>query len=955
MAYIEMSSLLVILTNLRNRHFFLLDCLLFGLTPFLAVEFRCLDICPDFHRYTNQLLIITPVFLLIKVIFMLRNGFYNRFWRYASVDELVDIGLILGAATLTQTLVFHGIRFFADTGVDLLPRSLPITEGLLATVLVGLTRFSIRITEEVAIQARYRNKPGERVLIAGAGSAGISLLQTIQHDRHLQFTPIGFIDDNPRKQGMRVRGLPVLGNRRNLADIVNKHRINSVLIAMPSASGAVIRDIVQFCQCLGIKTKTLPGLNEILGDTIRLETLRSVKIEDLLRRDPIQTDFHRISSFLKGQRVLITGAGGSIGSELCRQILKCEPTEILLLGHGENSIFLIHQELQQILETYHRDPHTPKPILKTCIADIRFRDRLNHVFATFRPDVVFHAAAHKHVPLMELNVPEAITNNILGTRNLVDAALLAGVEHLVMISTDKAVNPTSVMGVSKRVAEMLVLRAAQQTQRAFVVVRFGNVLGSRGSVIPTFLQQIAAGGPITITHPEIRRFFMTIPEAVQLVLQASVLGHGGEVFTLDMGDPLKILHLAEDLIRLSGYQVNQEIKIVFTGLRPGEKLFEELFISGENYQKTKHEKILIATNASQFVAPDLDAGIHALLGAAQHNDQALIVALLQRLVSEYTPEPIRLGSQTVLPGLPATAAPATTFTPPATSRPQQPQQEVLETSKWIASGFARATTNNDFPMPGLELHYQPILGLKSQKVVGFEALLRCSHPQKGLLLGKECLDMAATQNLIAQVGNWAVAKVCAQAAAWHEFYDHCEALQVSVNLSSQEFYQPDLIPWLQAALAKVPLDPAHLHLEIPGFVLAEEPELAADILLRLKRIGLRINIDNLCDRDLVSNAWQRFIQHLRVPVDQVKLDRSFVQQIDPESQTRWQASGLSLHSTAQRLGAEMVAVGIDDSCQLPYLESIQCHYAQGFWFSAPVNAAEAHRFLESTPRQRMAV
>jgi FlaA1/EpsC-like NDP-sugar epimerase len=335
---------------------------------------------------------------------------------------------------------------------------------------------------------------------------------------------------------------------------------------------------------------------------------------------------------IRDKRVLITGGGGSIGSELCRQVLHCEPAQLIILGHGENSVFDIHNELQRML--LNRQNGGNSTYLDAVIADVRFADRLHTIFQTYRPQIVFHAAAHKHVPLMETNPVEAITNNVMGTQNLLTAAQAADTEHFVMISTDKAVNPTSIMGASKRIAELLVHRAAMVSGRPYVAVRFGNVLGSRGSVVLTFKKQIAMGGPITVTHPEMRRYFMTIPEAVQLVMQAATLGRGGEVFTLDMGEPIKIADLARDMIELSGLEVGHDIDIVFTGSRPGEKLYEELFVPGEEYYRTQHEKIFIARNASTFVTEDLDEALYRLFQAAQQNDITHILRALHILIPQ---------------------------------------------------------------------------------------------------------------------------------------------------------------------------------------------------------------------------------------------------------------------------------------------------------------------------------
>jgi FlaA1/EpsC-like NDP-sugar epimerase len=451
---------------------------------------------------------------------------------------------------------------------------------------------------------------------------------------------VGFLDDDPQKRDMRILGLPVLGDRRDLGDIVEQYAIDRVIIAIPSAPGQVIREIADLCEAAGVGVKIVPVLGELLDGTIDLRQLRDIQVEDLLRRAPVQIDAAAVGDLVRGKRILITGAGGSIGSELCRQIARHNPAELILLGHGENSIFEVHQELLELLAAPKPGGGgtRPQPTITPIIADVRFADRLKALFLEHRPDVVFHAAAHKHVPLMEANPAEAITNNVLGTRNVLDAALAANTPRLVMISTDKAVNPTTIMGASKRVAELLVHRAARQAGRAFVAVRFGNVLGSRGSVLPIFKRQVAAGGPLTVTHPEMTRYFMTIPEAVQLVLQAAVLGRGGEVFVLDMGEPVKIVDLARDVIELSGLQLGRDIAIAFTGLRPGEKLYEELFDPDEHYGRTRHAKIFTADNADRFVPLHLDDAVARLRAAAAAHDRAAIVAELRDLVPGFQPK-----------------------------------------------------------------------------------------------------------------------------------------------------------------------------------------------------------------------------------------------------------------------------------------------------------------------------
>ena len=621
------------LLKLRNRHFFILDTIFLAITPLLALALR-LDGFSDLEKYTPGLIWATVIFLLVKLTALFRFNFYKRYWNYAGVDELLQIAIWAASVIILQTILFHGLYFINDFPLNNLPRSLTILDGMLSFFLVSGLRFGVRVSE-ITSKKRVQWHRSERTLIVGAGSAGIALVKQMQGDPQLGFEPVAFVDDDVTKCGLHIQQLPVVGNRYHIPQIVDSFNIARVIIAMPSVSGEVMREIVDICQGTGIHTSTLPGIEQLIQGRADLSNIRDVKIEDLLRRKPIQTDTKSVFQFIQGKKVLITGAGGSIGSELCRQVWKCCPAEIMLLGHGENSVFKIQQELQGLSQE--QDVNSQQRIY-TFIADLRFTSRLEYAFEQFKPDIIFHAAAHKHVPMMEENPPEAITNNVVGTQNLLNLALRYDVNHFVMISTDKAINPTSVMGASKRVTEMLVLQAAKNSGKNFAVVRFGNVLGSRGSVVPTFQKQIASGGPITVTHPEIRRYFMTIPEAVQLVLQASVLSDGGEVFMLDMGEPVKIVDLAKDLIHLSGYEVGKDVEIVFTGLRPGEKLFEELLITGEQYQPTPQEKLLVVKNASSILPRELNLVVYELKQAAFKNDPKLVLYWLEQLLPEYTPK-----------------------------------------------------------------------------------------------------------------------------------------------------------------------------------------------------------------------------------------------------------------------------------------------------------------------------
>ena len=465
------------------------------------------------------------------------------------------------------------------------------------------------------------------VVIIGAGDAGRMIVREMQANPQLGLEPVGFIDDDPAKQGVKIQGLPVLGDWERIPEVVRDYKISQAIIAMPTAPGKTIRRFVELCQEAGVEAKTIPGVYELLSGQVSVSQIRDVDIEDLLRREPVQIEADEVVGMVKGKRVLVTGAGGSIGLEICRQVAQHSAAELVLLGHGENSIFRAMRDLAA---------EHPDMTLHPVIADIRDRPRLEAVFRHHQPCIVFHAAAHKHVPIMECNVEEAVSNNVLGTQCLIGVAEDTGVERFVLISTDKAVNPCSVMGATKRVAELLVEAAAERNGRIFVAVRFGNVLGSRGSVVRIFREQIGRGGPVTVTHPDMRRYFMTIPEAVQLVLQAAAIGQGGEVFVLDMGEPVAIVDLAHDLIRLSGLEVGRDIDIEFTGIRPGEKLFEELFADGEVYQRTHHEKIFIAkADHFHFDGEKLRDGVLELERLAREMDQEGIRRKLRELVPEY--------------------------------------------------------------------------------------------------------------------------------------------------------------------------------------------------------------------------------------------------------------------------------------------------------------------------------
>ncbi|WP_153185646.1 polysaccharide biosynthesis protein, partial [Thermus scotoductus] len=441
--------------------------------------------------------------------------------------------------------------------------------------------------------------------------------------------PVGFLDDDPNKQGQAIVGVRVVGTLEDLPRAVRTLEVDEVLVAIPSAPGSVVRKVVELARGVGVQHRILPGIYEILSGRVRISQIREVQLEDLLRREPVRLNLEEIAGYLKGRVVLVTGAGGSIGSELVRQIARFHPEQVVLLGRGENRLFLLEKELEALW---------PDLRYTVVVADVRDENRLRRVFHAYKPQVVFHAAAHKHVPLMEAHPDEAILNNVRGTHHVVELSLEFGVERLVNISTDKAVNPTSVMGASKRVAEQVVAWGASRAApgQAFVSVRFGNVLGSQGSVVPFFLEQIKRGGPVTVTHPEMRRYFMTIHEATQLVLQAGSMGGNGQVYILDMGEPIRILDLAKDLIRLAGFEPYRDIEIIFTGVRPGEKLFEELLTAEEGAQASWHQKIWVARVGS--LPQDFASLLEELYCAARAGDEPRIRELLHRLIPSYKPQ-----------------------------------------------------------------------------------------------------------------------------------------------------------------------------------------------------------------------------------------------------------------------------------------------------------------------------
>ncbi|MDB4915688.1 MAG: polysaccharide biosynthesis protein CapD [Gemmatimonadetes bacterium] len=620
------------IASLRNRMFFLSDVILISVSALAAFAARYgMTWTPELNHSFRLFLLAT---LPIKLALLVALGVYRRLWRYASVSDLELLVMAAGACAIVDGVVGIAVVPFGATPTDRLSYAVILLDALLCAGAIAAPRLAARV---LARRDRFpQNGRSRRAIVVGAGVAGGMIVRELLDNAQLGILPVAVLDDDPHKRGMRLQNVPILGALSDLSQVARDVGATDVVVAMPSAPGLVLRNILKQSHHTGLATLTVPGLFEILSGEKRVHALRQIEIQDLLRRESITTDLQEVSSLVTGKVVMVTGAGGSIGSELCRQLARLKPEKIVALGRGENSIFELLQEMSSTFPGVRVDP---------IIGDVRDHSRMNRVFAEHRPYSVFHAAAHKHVPLMEANVAEAVLNNVLGTRNVVTLCREFDVEHFVLISTDKAVRPTSVMGATKRIAEHIVHRCSMDGGSGYVSVRFGNVLGSRGSVVPTFMRQIAQGGPVTITHPDMTRYFMTIPEAVQLVLQASAIGTDGEVFVLDMGEPVRIHDLANDLIRLSGLEPEVDVEVHFTGIRDGEKLYEELFFAGADISPTVHPKILRACDAESSDHRECD--IEALIQAArEHAPAARIRELLLAVVPEYA-GCVRVNGQTV--------------------------------------------------------------------------------------------------------------------------------------------------------------------------------------------------------------------------------------------------------------------------------------------------------------------
>jgi FlaA1/EpsC-like NDP-sugar epimerase len=570
--------------------------------------------------YLRHLAYALAVWIVVKIAVFRAAKLDRGLWRYLTVTDLLRIAIGNLIASVVSCIL---ILFIAPPGF---PRSIYILDLLICFLATSGLRLMLRMTMEVTSNARRSKGAEKRTLIYGAGDAGITLLREIHNNSHLSYHVLGFLDDRLDKQGMRLAGVPVLGGGDEAESLVTKHNVDMILIAIPSATGIEMTRILNQCQAAGAECKTVPGLCEVIEGNGLVGQIREVAVEDLLGRTPVHLEESQIRGALEGKVVLVTGAAGSIGSELCRQIARFRPAGIVGFEIAESPLFEIDREMRL---TFPQVPFHPE------IGSIQNRARLDDVLRQFRPSIVYHAAAYKHVPLMEEHVFEAIENNVFGTYNVAVAAAKHGVDDFVMISSDKAVRPTNVMGATKRVAE-LVLLDLQNGRTKYVAVRFGNVLGSNGSVIPIFKKQIAAGGPVTVTHPEMRRFFMTIPEASQLVLQASAIGKGGQICVLDMGQPVKIVDLARDLILLSGLKPDKDIKIEFTGMRPGEKLYEELSSLLEDTVPTEHEKIRIFMGDG-MKERDIQGWLDTLHEICLTRDTGRLVVALKEIVLDYSP------------------------------------------------------------------------------------------------------------------------------------------------------------------------------------------------------------------------------------------------------------------------------------------------------------------------------
>ena len=557
-----------------------------------------------------------PIVILLRLSCFWLFGLYRGMWRFASIEDLFSVLKATSTSSILIVLILYLINQFSGY-----PRSVFFIDWLLLVILVGGFRFSIRLSKEIT---PFNGAVGKRTLIVGAGSAGESILREMIRSKKQYYNPTGLIDDDPSKRGLKLHGIPVLGNREVIPEVVKTYGIEEIIISIPSAIGTQIKKIIDQCAKSGVKFKTIPTLAEIIDGKVSVNQIREVQMEDLLGRETVEIDLDRIKEEFAGKKILVTGAGGSIGRELCKQISRFHPEQLILFDHAESSIFYINRDLRVNFPSLNRVP---------LVADVIDKKSTNRILEMYKPHVIFHAAAYKHVPLMELNPGEAVRNNVLGTKVIADLAMEHNVDKFIFISTDKAVKPKNFMGATKRVGELYVASLAQANSTRFMSVRFGNVIGSTGSVVRLFKEQIQKGGPVTVTHPEVSRFLMTIPEAVQLILQAASMGQGGEIFVLDMGKPIKIMDLAKTMIRLSGFEPEKDIPIVITGLRPGEKLEEELFDEkNERLKSTGHKKIYVVESPNHIDYRLVTSTLNDLEMSIQTLDEKELIEKFQKLV-----------------------------------------------------------------------------------------------------------------------------------------------------------------------------------------------------------------------------------------------------------------------------------------------------------------------------------
>ncbi len=618
---------------------------------FIIALFGAFALADNFHRFAKWFVpLFIPLALLavpIKLAIFGRRRQFRGAWRYVGLYDLIGVGMASLESSFVFVLSYFVIenvwsRVFGHSLIDRdltyqLRQSVFLLDWAATIGLVSLCRVGIRLYHEEIYAERVEKQA--RALIVGAGDAGEAVLREILRTSRERYEVVGFLDDRSTQLHRTIHGVEVLGTLKDIKTICDRLRVHDILIALPKTTPREIRRVVEICEGHNLRFRIVPGLSELIDGRLQVSQLRDVDIEDLLGRDPVELDLASIAAQISGKRILVTGAGGSIGSEMCRQIARFKPKRLILLEQAENNLFEIDRELRRTFDDLKVIPY---------VGDICDAARVKFVIEREQPITIFHAAAHKHVPMMEINPGEAIKNNIVGTRTVADAAIENGVAKMVMISTDKAVNPTSIMGCTKRVAELYVQQLSTRGKTQFVTVRFGNVLGSSGSVVPIFRNQIARGGPITVTHPDMMRFFMTIPEAAQLVLQAGAMGTGGEIYVLDMGDPIKIVDLARDMITLSGLRPDADIEIQFTGPRPGEKLIEELAIAGENVSRTKHAKIGIWKHRPE----DFDricSGIARLVAVADLDNPEAIRGQLKDVVPEYHEEEFTIAQLAEVP------------------------------------------------------------------------------------------------------------------------------------------------------------------------------------------------------------------------------------------------------------------------------------------------------------------